>query len=220
MKDKVVEIIKFGLQHSTAQAFLIFSGFLVVVSMLWAKEYINIVFFTLFYALIVHYLTALRRHESLGRYAVGSDHKQGIRFTVIYISYFIWWVIGVGIILLSTSNSVIKLFEFFLPRLYMSDILLFILLFIGIGIFFAPFIMTIVWLRRTFANKWKVEKYLCGNYKAKYICKNCGGEEKEVEIPKKRPYWDHPCPDCGLYELEKKEKRKTPQMGNYCIIQN
>lgn len=202
MKDKIVEIIKLGLQHSTAQAFLIFSGVLVLISLSKPKELILVSFWTLFYAMIAHYLTSLRKHESLGRYAVGSDHQQSIRFTTIYISYFVWWATGVGVILLGLSRFANGWIEFFLS---VNINLQYLLSFIGTGIFIAPFIMTMVWLFRMFNNKKKVEKNLTGDYELELLCKHCDSILKDkVKITQKRPIWDHPCPKCGLYELEKK----------------
>ena len=138
MKDKVIEIIKVGLQHSIAQAFLIFSGLLVVISMLWMREYIGITFFTLFYALIAHYLTALRRHESLGEYAVGKNRGQIILFTLVNIFLFVWWSTGIWSMLFNFGT--IKFCSPLSPDLpcvsfYAMTITL-VLLAIWIGIFF------------------------------------------------------------------------------------
>lgn len=198
LKDAISKVVEYGLAHSVAQAFLIFSGVLVIVSVWQANNYVAISFFTLFYALTAHYLTALRKHESLGRYAVGSNHQQSILFTTIYISYFVWWATGVGVLLS-------------IPFIFIPDkILLFniwfqyVLIFIGIWAFTAPFIMTIIWLWRMFNNKKQVEKDFKDKYKARYSCKNCDFEGR-VEILQRRPHWDHPCPECGLYELFKKE---------------
>ena len=76
-ESNISEIIKIGLSHSIAQAFLIFSGILVIISIL-KEEYIFVSFLTLFYALINFKLEALRKHESLGRYAVGSNFQQTV----------------------------------------------------------------------------------------------------------------------------------------------
>ena len=99
MKDAIADMTKFGLKHSTAQGLLIFSGILVIVSILSAGNYVFVSFFTLFYALIAHYLTVLRKHESLGEYFVGNDKWQVIWFTLSYILYFLWWSTGVWALL-------------------------------------------------------------------------------------------------------------------------
>lgn len=135
-KNTIAEVVKYGLSHSIAQAFLIFSGVLVIASVRQANDYIPVSFFTLFYALIAHYLTALRKHESLGRYAVGSDHLQSIRFTITYISYFVWWTTGVGMFL-STPYIFGGLDK--IPSL--NTLFPYILIFIGTWIFTRPTVL-------------------------------------------------------------------------------
>lgn len=194
MIDAAFKITKEGLKHSIAQAFLILSGILVVASVWVAKDYVFVSFFTLFYALINFKMETLRRHESLGRYAVGSDHLQSIRFTTTSIFHFMWWTTGVGAILLSPCNFVNAPFEY-------SSITIG-LFFISAVSFAAAFVMTVIWLWRMFDNKRKVEKNFWNVYETKYSCKNCNFKGK-VRIPQKRPFWDQPCPICGLYELKR-----------------
>ena len=197
MVNGISKIIKEGLKHTIAQAFLLFSGVLVIVSVWAAKDYIFVSFFTLFYALINFKMEALRRHETLGRYAVGNDHGQNILFTVTSIFHFMWWAIGVGIILLSLCDFVNKSVNCFAVTIDFFCALFLI----SIIIFLAAFIMTMIWLWRMFYNKRKVEKDYKGDYETKYSCKNCDFEGK-VKIPQKRPFHDQPCPQCGLYELK------------------
>lgn len=195
MKDKIIEIIKLGLRHSIAQAFLIFSGFLVVISMLWAKEYINVVFFTLFYALIVHYLTALRRHESLGKYAVGNDKLQILLFTLIYIFLFAWWAIGVWSMLFNLGP---------IKWCYPISIALPCVSFYAFAL---GLILMIVWLVRFFCKMFcekpqqemREEK---DTYKVNRSCKNCDSKV-DVNIPKGVSFENYPCPKCGVIALEK-----------------
>lgn len=103
MKDAIVEVTKSTLEHSIAQTFLVFSAVLVTVSIWSADNNILVSFFTLFYALITHSLTALRKHESLGQYFVGNDKWQVIWFTISYGLYFLWWSTGVWALLNNTS---------------------------------------------------------------------------------------------------------------------
>lgn len=188
--ERLIEIVKKGLEHSIAQTFLIFSSIFVIAS-LWAPLHIFFVaILTLFYAIINSRIEALRKHESLGRYAVGSYHYQSIRFTVISFVHLGWWIVGVALILLSSSDL--------LP--IPNNVLVVII----IAIFLAAVLMTAIWLWRLFDYKEKAEQHLAGNYKLKLICRHCD-YEGEVTIPQKRPTWDHPCPKCGLYDLEIKQ---------------
>lgn len=188
IKDTIAELLKTGLAHSIAQTFLIFSGIIVIVSVIYHAEKIYILlisFSTLFYALIAHYLTALRKHESLGKYAVGNYFWQSVLFTAIFILYFIWWAMSVWAILCAGVSFFVSIITLILAL-----------------------ILTLIWLFCMFYNKRKIEKDLTGHYKVKCVCKNCDLDREVENIPQKRPLHDHPCPDCGLYELEKKEKEK------------
>ena len=102
MIDKTIEVVKKALDHSIAQAFLVFSGILVVVSIT-EERYIFVSFLTLFYALLNFKIEALRKHESLGEYAVGKDRLQIILFTLTLITLFIWWATGVWSLLYNLS---------------------------------------------------------------------------------------------------------------------
>lgn len=194
MKDEIIKIINVGLQHSIAQAFLIFSGLLVVISMLWAKEYIGIVFFTLFYALIAHYLTALRRHESLGQYAVGKHKEQIILFILLNIFLFVWWSTGTWAMLFNLGP--IKFCSppsLDLPCVssYAITVAL-ILLAIWTSIFFY----------KIFRGDQQQGKEEIESYKVNRSCKNCDNKI-EVDIPKGVSFGNYPCPNCGVTALEK-----------------
>lgn len=221
IKDTIAELLKTGLEHSIAQTFLIFSGALVIVSLIWVKEFVLVSFLTLFYALINFKLEALRRHESLGRYAVGPHLGQSILFTLISISYFVWWIVSVTTILINTFtvddiNFIANLDSHYQTYVLLPAVGSFVIKFIPI----TAIILTTLWLVCIFYKKWRIEKNINGNYKAKYICKNCGSEEKEIEIPRKTPYWDHPCPDCGLYELKKKNEGEHHQCETTVVNNN
>lgn len=196
-KDTLAEIVKTALNHSIVQAFLIFSAGLVIVSVWKSNNYVPVSFFTLFYALINFKIEALRKHESLGRYAVGNDFWQIVLYTFISILYFVWWVTGVVIVIsLDRYFEVPDLFRF-LPSV--KDINFWVLI-INIG-------LTTLWFMRLFYNKHKTEKYYRNKerYGVELICKNCDFEGR-VKIPTKKLVKDHPCPRCRLYELKKEIK--------------
>lgn len=194
MKDEVIKIIKEGLHHSIAQAFLIFSGLLVVISMLWAKEYVGIAFFTLFYALIAHYLTALRRHESLGQYAVGKHKEQIVLFTLINIFLFVWWSTGAWAMLfnLGQIKFCFPLSMEFTCLSFYAIIVALILLVIWTSIFFY----------KIFRGNQQQGKNEVEFYKVNRSCKNCD-EKIEVNIPKGVSFENYPCSNCGVTALEK-----------------
>ncbi len=214
-KDTIAEVMKEGLKHSIAQVFLVFSGILVIISFLNGNEMlIRIGFWTLFYGMIAHYLKSLSKHETLGRYAAGYEHKQVILFSRVYLYFLISWAVGTAVILLIFSNFATSLLEFLLN---VNTYLFYLLFLIVFGLLFVPLILMAIWLRRMFKNKSEVEKNLVGNYKMELICKHCGFEFKKdktnrVTILKKRPIWDQPCPRCGLYELN-----RVPDKENYKI---
>jgi len=68
--------------HSSARALLIFASVFVLVSIVYAKEYVQIAFLTFFYAFVAHLLTTLRKDESLGSSFVGPDPWQVVWFTL------------------------------------------------------------------------------------------------------------------------------------------
>lgn len=102
--EKTVDIIKSTLKHSVTQTFLVFSGVLVIISIWSTENNVLVSFFTLFYALITHSLTSLRKHESLGESFVGGDKGQVILLTISYALYFLWWSTGVWAMLSNGST--------------------------------------------------------------------------------------------------------------------
>ena len=110
MKDIIADVAKSTLEHSIAQTFFAFSGILVIISIWTASNYVPLSFFTLFYAFIAHVLTALRRHESLGKYFVGNDKWQIVWFTLSYIAFFVWWSTGTWSLL--NEARVLNLYDF------------------------------------------------------------------------------------------------------------
>lgn len=100
--ERLIEIVKKGLDHSIAQAFLIFSAIFVVLATIQAPNYISLALFTLFYAFINFKIESLRKHESLGVYAMGK-RGQIITFTLILIFLLIWWITGAWAILQRAS---------------------------------------------------------------------------------------------------------------------
>lgn len=101
----IPELIKLGLGNSIAQAFLLFSWALLALSITTSSPFISVIFFTVFYAFIAHFFTALRRHGSLGEKFVGGDEWQTVLFTVAYAFYFVWWSTGIWA-LLNVGSSV------------------------------------------------------------------------------------------------------------------
>lgn len=104
MKEEIQKIIEFCFEHSTARAFLVFSGILVIFSMGYAKEFISIAFFTLFYAFIAYRIVVLRKAEVWGDYAAG-DSLGALLYFVIDWLLFVSWIIGT-LILLSVVPSI------------------------------------------------------------------------------------------------------------------
>ncbi|TSC91900.1 MAG: hypothetical protein CEN90_15 [Parcubacteria group bacterium Licking1014_17] len=191
--EKLFGIVKDALGHSIAQTFLIFSGILVIFSLSRSPILIIISFSTLIYALIAHYLTAVRRHESLGRYAIGNN-PQAILFTITFILFFVWWV-----------AKIMGYFMYFrYPPAYgfLSHTWLLIISMVALII---AIIFFILWFICIFYNKHRTGKNLKINYRVRCFCKNCDFNGK-TKIPLKRPLKDHPCPWCGSYALVKKNE--------------
>lgn len=186
--DSIATLTKLGLEHSIAQAFLIFSGALVIVSVWSAEQYVLVSFFTLFYALIAHSLTALRKHESLGEYFVGSSKSKTILFTISYILYFVWWTTGTWTLL----NSMCILNLLCLHSKHFVDITL---LSFSLGLSITIFML--LWF---FLDLPKQDKN--GFYTVKRLCKNCDSNI-EVKIQKGVPFERHSCPTCSIAAFSK-----------------
>lgn len=189
--ESIYGILKDVLAHSSDQVFAVFSGILVI-SSLQSKSctLILVSFLTLIYALIAHKLTALRKHEELGDYAVGKDNIQIILFTAIYHLYFVWWSTGVMAILLNNC----------------------LLLIINLSILFFNIVLTIWWFCNLFfgkiyeENKWKKGGHCYGT---RLFCKNCNYNHDlkgKVKIPKGVKFENHRCLRCKVKDLARKKE--------------
>lgn len=189
--EAAIKTVNKALDHSFAQAFLVFAGiFTVSVSLVDNPQnqvhLIKLALFTLFYAVVIHAITAIKRHETLGRHAVGNNLGRVVLFTAISLLYTAAWVTGSWGILLNEKLSPLSL----------------ILLVTGI-------ILTTIWFFIIFYYFWK-DKESCikssrkdkSTYEFLYRCKNCDSHGT-VWVEKGKPHHDHTCPNCCLYELEK-----------------
>jgi len=118
--NKIVEIIKFGLQHSIALAFLIFSGIFIIFSIKFEVEkYILIAFFTFFYALLAYRIRVISKKEVWGDYAVGDNFGALLYFLTEWL-FFIGWIVG-SVLLLND----VQLFDLFSDHGFFTIILTF-----------------------------------------------------------------------------------------------
>jgi len=192
--EEAIKTVNKALDHSFAQAFLIFAG-IFTVSIVFVDNPQNqmllmkLALFTLFYAVIMHFITTIRKHPDWGRHAVGSGFKRGILFTVIFLLYTAAWITGLWNILLNENPSSISLI-----------------------LSAAAIILTAIWLVIMFCCFWK-DKRDCikeskenkDTYEFAYRCKNCE-DSGSVNIKRGKPYHDQICPNCCLYELKKQNE--------------
>ncbi len=183
-------ILRDALAHSSDQVFAIFSGILVIYSLKTRLHTLILAsFLTLIYALIAHKLTALRKHEELGDYAVGKHNIQIILFTVVYHLYFVWWATGIMAILLHNC---------LLPT-------------INFNILFFNIILTIWWFCNLFSGKmWEEKTWKKGGhrYGTRLFCKNCNFRGK-VKIEKGTKFENHRCPRCKVKALTRKQVSRS-----------
>jgi len=184
----LTELVGVGFKHSVAQAFLIFSGILVLFSLSKESKFIFVSFFTLFYALIAHYLTSLRRHESLGQYAVGANKYQIILFTLTYIAFFVWWATGVWSLLSDSSSA----------RDCLAAKVSFNMACVSGGALIAGSLFMSVWILGFFC---RLPKAKGCTYRVRRCCTNCGYQNDNVEITTGVPSETYPCPKCGVATL-------------------
>lgn len=192
--EEVIKIANKALDHSFAQAFLVFAGiFTVLVSFVDNPQnqvhLMKLALFTLFYAVVIHAITTIKRHETLGRHAVGSNLGRAILFTTIFLLYTTAWVTGSWNILLNEN-----------------------LLFLSLTLLITATILTTIWLfimfyyfckeKRDCIKGLKEDKNI---YEFSYRCKNCDSQGT-IRIEKGKPHHDQICPKCCLYELEKQSK--------------
>jgi len=112
--EEIMKIVIKALNHSSAQAFLVFAGIFTVLIVFVDNPQnqillMKLAFFTLFYAVAIHIITTIRRHEDWGRHAVDSSFKRGILFAVIFLLYTVTWIIGLWNIFLNENLSRLSL---------------------------------------------------------------------------------------------------------------
>lgn len=202
-KEEINKIIEFGFEHSTARAFLIFSGILVIFSRGYDKEYISIAFFTFFYAFVAYRIVVLRKAEVWGDYAVGDNFGALLYFLIEWL-FFIGWI--VGLVLLLANVNVMNLFTDY-QHIFLSQFFNVI-----ITLAFATFV---AWTVLIFWRKHRHEKIKCEQsngekcYEVECCCKNCDLDRK-VKIPKKMRVENFRCPECEVSGvLRKKGECKT-----------
>ncbi|MDO8611036.1 MAG: hypothetical protein Q7R95_10955 [bacterium] len=200
------DLIKVGLLHSIAQAFLIFSGALVIVSVWNNNDYIPLSYFTLFYAFINFKIEAIRRHPSMGNYGMRTIWGT-IFYTLISWSLLIWWIIGVSII----NNNLDLLFNYKHRYFYVS---------LGCLILIFIWMMIIFYEKRKNKNlsiKVSTEVSTKENksdyYEIGCVCKNCDLDEK-LYIKKGVKINDAICSNCGvIQQLERKKDEESKKQN-------
>lgn len=197
-----VKMIMGAMDYSSAHALLIFSGALVITSILKAPDYILLSFFALFFALINHNLRVIRKSEDLGDYAVGNNLGL-ILYTIISWLLLIWWVAGT--IFLLTGTDLVYLF-FTEYRFILWPVSLW-------TVFAAALAVFLLWMVIIFSLKINREKNTCAKgdalkcYNVRRFCKNCDFSG-QIEIPKESRFQNHPCPQCQLTTLVREKDFK------------
>lgn len=102
-RNSVAEVFLFGLKHSVAQAFFVFSVALMLVAMWKATEYLFFSVYTLFYAVLNFKIEAIRKSPDLQDYAVGKKSgKWGATlYSTISLLLLLGWVVGSTLILVN-----------------------------------------------------------------------------------------------------------------------
>lgn len=204
MEDKkeiqLSDLIKYALAHSIAQAFLIFSGVLVIVSVWKNNSYIFLSFFTLFYALINFKIEAIRKHPPLGNYVMRDNLGAGI-YTMISWSLLIWWITGVMFLL-----NCVSLVDMFLKIQYYSFYLT------AIWFLFLVFWMLLIFYRKkkgknSEPKEGELKEKPNDFYKVECNCENCD-LNRHVNMPKGIKVTDLICPECGIAQQLKKKTIK------------
>ncbi len=184
------DLIKYGLMHSIAQGFLIFSGALVIISIWKSNGYISLSFFTLFYALINFKIEATRKHPPMGNY--GMRTNWGVIFYILISwSLLIWWIIGLSII----DNNLGLLLNHNHWYFWVSAVCLILILF-WIGIIFYE--------KRENKNL-SEEENKSGLYGVHCVCGNCD-LDKKLYIKKGIRVNDAICQNCGVAQQLKRKK--------------
>lgn len=189
-ENQLSDLIKYALVHSIAQAFLIFSGVLVIVSVWKNNSYVFLSFFTLIYALVNFKIEATRRHPSMGNYGMRTNWGL-ILYILISLSLLIWWIIGLSII----DNNLCLLLNYKHWYFIISAVCL-ILILIWIGIIFYE--------KRKDKNL-SIKENESGRYEVHCICRNCD-LDKKLYIKKGIKVNDAICQDCGVAQQLKRKK--------------
>ncbi|MBU1987352.1 hypothetical protein KKF94_01300 [Patescibacteria group bacterium] len=206
-ETQLSDLIKIGLLHSIAQAFLIFSGALVIVSVWKNSVYIPLSFFTLFYALINFKIEATRKHPPMGNYGMRTNLGT-IFYTLISWSLLIWWIIGLSIM----DNNLGLLLNYKCWYFYVSV---------------ACLILILIWIIIIFYEKRK-DKNLAikynkrGYYEVACVCGNCDLDSK-LYIRNGVRVNDAICSNCGVIQQLKRKKDEEiaeKKKNNQIIIQN
>lgn len=211
-ENQLSDLIKEGLAHSIAQAFLIFSGILVIFS-IWQRCYVSLSFFTLFYALINFKIEAIRKHSPLGNYGM-RDNYGAVLYTIMSWSLLVWWIIGsmslfgyetlIDIILGPNSSIFLILICFFSLNLWIVLLVWWMCLIFdrkreeNNSAFFSEKGSSVQDLKDS-------DKY----YYVKCCCENCDLDE-ELRIPKRIKVVDVICPKCKIaQQLKIKEDKEV-----------
>jgi len=194
MKDKIVEILIFGLQQSTALAFLILGAIFVIFSIQYGEEqFILLSLFIFFYAFIAYRIRVISKKEVWGDYAVGNNWGAGLYFLIDWL-LFIGWIAGSIFLLTDYLEN------------YRSVFLWTMVISFGLALAFF-----VAWIIKMFYTKHKIEKINCEQpnetkcYEVECCCKNCDLERK-VKIPRRIRVIDFPCPECKVGGVLRKKK--------------
>lgn len=208
-ESQITDLVKEGLAHSIAQAFLIFSGALVIVSV-WQYRYVSLSFFTLFYALINFKIEAIRKLPSLGNYGM-RDNWGAVLYALASWLLLAWWIIGSAFLLKLVDKTFIdKILDFSLFfdwRFICSNLWIFSLM-LWMGLIFnrkkeennSAFFSE---KGSSVQDSKDSDKY----YYVKCCCENCD-LDGELRIPKRIKVVDVICPKCKIAQQLKRKKDK------------
>jgi hypothetical protein len=179
--DKILGSIQHGWYHSTARFLLLLSCLLVLFAFYFSgtQRLLETAFLTFYCALTYYWLTTLRKHESLGKYVVGSHKGQVVLYTLITIFLFLFWASSTWAIITCTVDRMFGL-----------------LLVLGALVL----LLSIVWLFLCLYNLCEF-KFSHNVYKADVWCRNCCSKTGEYKIIKGYLISETRCPNCGTESL-------------------
>lgn len=183
--NKVLDSIEHGWEHSTARFLLLLSSVFVLLALYkftdvqWLPQ---VGFLTLYCALAYYWLTTLRKHESLGKYAVGPHRGQVLLFTLISIFLFLFWVSSTWAIIANTNNKI--------------DLISHLSLCLGV-VSFAAWLIFFFWYLLRGQNNLGINK---DDYQVSVWCRNCC-KSHETNIFKGYRIPEAKCPNCGTESL-------------------